>query len=255
MSLEPTTRFSARAPYYHKYRPHYPRAVLDTLEGYGLTPQAVVADIGAGTGISSELFLDYGCAVYAVEPNAEMRAACVQFYSDRPLQVVNGAAEATTLTSHTIDWVVAGQAFHWFDHGAAKAEFARILRLGGHVALFWNDRVPSSSAFVGDYNAVLDDFDIEKGTPSARAKELLATDEVLDEFFAPKGYDRHSLPNPIQYDWEGLQGRAISASYAPLPGHPRHDDMIAALRGVYDRHQVDGQVRMEYVTQVFVGRV
>jgi SAM-dependent methyltransferase len=255
MSLEPTTRFSARAPYYHRYRPRYPRAILDVLETHGLTPQAVVADVGAGTGISSELFLDYGCPVYAVEPNAEMRAACVQFYSNRPLQVINGAAEATTLASHTIDWVVAGQAFHWFDHAAAKAEFARILRLGGRVALFWNDRIPTVSDFVNEYNAVLDDFDIEKGTPSARAKELLAGDDVLDEFFAPHGFELHNLSNPVEYDWDGLQGRALSASYAPLPDHPRHAEMITALRTVYDRHQRDGLVQMDYVTKLYIGRV
>ena len=97
-------------------------------------------------------------------------------------------------------------------------------------------------------------FDVEQGT-TPRAKELLATDEQLAEFFAPNGYDEHELQNPVFYDWDGLKGRALSSSYAPLPGHERHDEMITALREVYDRHHEGGQVRMDYVTRVYVGRL
>lgn len=255
MTSDSTTRFSVRVPYYHQFRPRYPKAVLNTLEDYGLTSESVLADIGAGTGISSELFLNYGCTVYAVEPNAEMRAASEHYYGDwLNFHAIDGSAEATTLADDTIDMVAAGQAFHWFDHAAAKNEFRRILRPNGHVALFWNDRADNVSPFVNEYNALMKRFDVEQGmTP--RAKELLATDEQLEEFFAPEGYDQHELPNPVTYDWERLQGRALSSSYAPLPGHARHDEMITALRDVYDRYQVDELVRMDYVTRVYIGRV
>lgn len=255
MTSDSTTRFSARVPFYHQFRPRYPQAVIDTLEGYGLTTGSIVADIGAGTGISAELFLNYGCTVYAVEPNAEMRAASEYYYGNQPnFRAVNGGAEATTLADHSIDWIVAGQAFHWFDHATARGEFARILRPNGYAALFWNDRADNLSPFVDEYNAVMKRFDVEQGA-TARAKELLATDEQLDAFFAPHGYELHALPNPVTYDWDSLQGRALSSSYAPLPGHERHSEMIAALREVYDRHQVGGQVRMDYVARVYVGHL
>ena len=255
MTSDSTTRFSARVPYYHLFRPRYPQAVLNTLGDYGLTSESVVADIGAGTGISSELFLNYGCTVYAVEPNAEMRAASEHYYGDwLNFHAIDGTAEATTLAEGTIDMIAVAQAFHWFDHAAARTEFARVLRPDGHVALFWNDRADNVSPFVNEYNALMKRFDVEQeATP--RAKELLASDEQLEEFFAPDGYDAHELANPVTYDWDGLQGRALSSSYAPLPGHERHEEMIAALREVYDRHQEGGRVRMDYVTRVYIGRV
>jgi SAM-dependent methyltransferase len=184
-----------------------------------------------------------------------MRAASEHYYGKQSnFHAIDGGAEATTLADHSIDWITAGQAFHWFDHAAAKIEFSRILRPSGRIALFWNDRADNVSPFVDEYNAVVKGFDVEQGgTP--RAKELLATDQQLEEFFAPDGYEEHELPNPVVYDWDSLQGRALSSSYVPLPGHERHGEMIAALRDVYDRHQVDGQVRMDYVTRVYVGRL
>lgn len=255
MNMQPTARFSARVPYYHTYRPRYPHSVIETLAGYSLAAESIVADIGAGTGISAELFLDHGCTVYAVEPNAEMRAASEHFYGDQPrFHAIDGTAEATTLADSSVDWVVAGQAFHWFDHAAAKLEFQRIVRPTGHVALFWNDRVEHVSPFVSDYNAVMRTFDIEKGS-TPRAQVLISDEQQITNFFAPHGYDEIALDNPITYDWDSLVGRAVSSSYAPLPGHEHHDEMVTALRRVFDAHQVDGRVQMDYVTRIYVGRV
>jgi len=72
----PTERFSTKVENYLKYRPHYPQAVLELLQReVGLVPEWVIADIGSGTGFSSELFLANGNRVFGVEPNAPMRAA------------------------------------------------------------------------------------------------------------------------------------------------------------------------------------
>lgn len=254
MTSDSAARFSDRVPYYHRFRPRYPAAMRDLLTACGLTAASVVADIGAGTGLSAEVFLDMGCTVYAIEPNDAMRAASEDYYRARPnFQALDGVAEATPLAAHSVDWIAAGQAFHWFDPAAAKAEFTRILRPDGRVILFWNDRADHRSPFVDEYNAVLKRFDIEQGgTP--RAKELLATDGQLSQFFAPHGFDEYEKPNPVSYDWDGLQGRALSSSYAPLHGQAGHAGMIAALRALYERYQVNGRVAMDYVTRIYIGR-
>src|SRR3954470_13160055 len=133
MNADPTRRFSNRVEDYIKYRPGYPRAVVGLLEDEcGLTRESVVADVGSGTGILSELFLSAGVRVYGVEPNREMREAGERLLAAYESFVsVDGRAEETTLADASADFVTAGQAFHWFEPASARREFRRILRDGG----------------------------------------------------------------------------------------------------------------------------
>jgi SAM-dependent methyltransferase len=256
---ESVSRFDVRVPYYHKFRPRYPAGLTALLtREIGLSPDWIVADIGAGTGISSEPFLALGCTVHAIEPNAGMRAAASEFQAGYPNFIPSeGKAEATGLPDASVNLVTAGQAFHWFDFAAARTEFQRILKPNGWVVLFWNDRVDDASDFVRDFNAALDAYDLDK-VISPRAKDLLlgSADGNIEQFYAPGGgYVKHTIPNPVTYDWDGLLGRAISASYCPLPGNPQHNAMKTSLRSVFDRYQSGGLVRMDYVTQVYIGNM
>ena len=115
--LDPTKRFSNRVENYLKYRPRYPAAIIPLLESEcGLTPETLVADVGSGTGFLTELFLKHGNRVLGVEPNAEMRSAGERLLAKYPTFCsVNAMAEATTLADSSIDLIIAGQAFHWFD--------------------------------------------------------------------------------------------------------------------------------------------
>ncbi|MBI1762477.1 MAG: class I SAM-dependent methyltransferase, partial [Acidobacteria bacterium] len=137
-----TTRFSDRVDNYVKYRPGYPPGVLEFLAAeVRLTSNAVIADLGSGTGFSAKLFLDNGNVVYGIEPNPEMRVAAEAFLRGYPnFRSLAGTAEATTLPADSADFVVAAQAFHWFDVAAASTEAKRILKLAGSGILLWNDR-------------------------------------------------------------------------------------------------------------------
>src|SRR5262245_7470678 len=97
--MDPTQRFSSRVENYIKYRPRYPPAVSETLTAEcQLTPASRVADIGSGTGILTELFLQNGNQVFAVEPNREMREAAERLLPHSPnFHSIEGRAEATTL--------------------------------------------------------------------------------------------------------------------------------------------------------------
>jgi ubiquinone/menaquinone biosynthesis C-methylase UbiE len=107
-------RFTNRVETYVKHRPSYPKEAIDYLFGnVGVTASSPIADVGAGTGIFSELLLERGCHVIAVEPNAAMREASVQKLGVYPGFIAwNGSAEATGLESESVDYITCAQAFH-----------------------------------------------------------------------------------------------------------------------------------------------
>src|SRR5688572_11145173 len=155
--MDSATRFSNRVDDYIKYRPGYPGAIVDFLTAAcGLTPAAVIADVGSGTGILSELFLKQGNRVFGVEPNQEMREAAERILAGYPsFTSVAGSAEATSLPAQSVDYITAAQAFHWFERERARAEFERILKPGGWVLLLWNERRTDTTAFLRDYEELL----------------------------------------------------------------------------------------------------
>jgi SAM-dependent methyltransferase len=252
-NLDSTKRFSSRVADYVKYRPSYPPQLVDVCrEQMGLTPASDVADIGSGTGISTELFLKNGNTVHGVEPNAEMRAAAEQMLATRysNFRSVNGTAEATTLPDDSVDFILAAQAYHWFDKAAASREFKRVLRPGGHVVIVWNDRKTDTSPLLAGYDQLLRKY----GTDYKQVSRTTTSIEDLAHTFGVP-FLRMAFPNGQRFDFEGLQGRAMSASYSPQPGNPVHEPFMAGLRKLFDANQRDGHVIFEYETEVFFGRL
>lgn len=246
---DPIRRFSNRVDDYVKYRPDYPGAVLACLvEETGLKPSWMIADIGSGTGILSRLFLENGNKVFGVEPNAEMREAGEQHLSKfGRFASVDGRAEATGLDPASVDLVSAAQAFHWFDMAEAKREFRRILAPGGWVTLVWNTRTPTSSPFMRDYEALLVEHALDYQEVDHRNLDV----EALESFF--DSYRRRVFNHFQDFDYAGLEGRLMSSSYAPSREHPKHRVIIEELKAVFDAHQREGIVRMEYDTEMYVG--
>ncbi len=248
-----TVRFSSRVAAYVRYRPRYPAAIVPALaRECGLAPEAVIADLGSGTGFLAELFLENGNLVYGVEPNREMREAGARLLARYPrFTSVDGRAEATTLAAASVELVTAGQAFHWFDRPAARREFARILKPSGWVVLVWNVRRKTATAFLRAYERLLLEYSIDYRT----VDHSNVTDEVIADFFAPGTFTVLSFENPQVFDYDGLEGRLMSSSYVPESGHPNHAPMLAALRGLFAEHQVAGTVTFEHDTRLYVGRL
>jgi len=247
-----TGRFSNRVRDYVSGRPGYPDAVVPWIvETFGLGSSSSVADIGAGTGIPSALFLRHGFTVFAVEPNDAMREAAVAALgSDPRFRAVAAPAEATTLPATSVDAVVAAQAFHWFDRAAFRAECARILRPQGVVALFWNVRRVNGSPFAADYEALLRTY----GTDYLKVRHENVTEAELARFFDGP-FERRVFDNIQVLDRDGLRARLLSSSYVPAAGHERHGPMLAALDELYEAYQQDGVVRMEYELRAYAARL
>jgi SAM-dependent methyltransferase len=156
--------FGSAAHLYDSVRPTYPaEAIAWALGGAALSEvpapavvddnppparQLSVLDLGAGTGLLTAVLLALGHVVVAVEPDERMRAVAAERTS--AARVLAGNAEDIPLPDASVDAVVVGQAYHWFEPQRALPQIRRVLREGGVFAPVWNirdDRVPWVAAF------------------------------------------------------------------------------------------------------------
>ena len=249
----PTGRFSDRVADYERYRPGYPPEVGALLrDGCGVGPGSVVADVGAGTGISTQVVADLGAEVVAIEPNDAMREAAEHRFAGSSLvRVTNGSAEATGLPDGCVDVVFAGQSFHWFDHAAARTEFARILRPGGWVVLAWNERSTTASSFLAGYEQLLR----ERAVDYAQVDHRNVGDAGVEAFFAPNPVRIHHFANEQVFDRDGFVGRALSSSYVPGIDDPERAPFVEALDVLFAERCVDDRVTWVYDTTVYLGHL
>jgi SAM-dependent methyltransferase len=253
-SVNPTGRFSGRVAAYRRYRSRYPREIIPLLhERCGLTPESIVADIGAGTGMLAELFLENGNTVFAVEPNAEMRAACEELTAQFPqLTCVDGTAEATRLPDGSIDLIAVGRAFHWFDHAKCRPEFKRILRPGGWVVLVGQGpRRANDDGVQRDYQEILR----EHGIDYARLYSRYNVKEAVKGFFEDGALQQAEFPGYEELTYEGLEGHTLSLSVTPQPGHPGYPAMREALKAYFEKYQRDGKMRLPTNCHIYMGQL
>ena len=252
MSKNTLERFSNRVENYVKYRPTYPAEVLRTFENeMNLQKTHVVADIGAGTGISARVFLENGNTVFGVEPNAAMRGAAKDFLKDYSnFQAINGTAENTTLADESVDFIVAAQAFHWFNPEKTRAEFKRILKNDGFATLIWNERQLDTNDFLRAYERLL----IRFGTDYEQTRHDNIADETLRAFFK-KDYGRASFPNVQTLDFDGLKGRILSSSYMPNDGDENFAPMLAELRELFADYEKDSRIEILYTTNIYYAQI
>jgi SAM-dependent methyltransferase len=248
------TRFTRTVENYVKYRPHYPYAIVEFLQSAcHITPAMTVADIASGTGFLAEIFLRHGNPVIGIEPNAEMRAAGQHYLRNYPnFTSLSATAEATTLPPHSVDLITAGQAFHWFDRERSRREFVRVLKPQGWVMLAWNiaryDRSPFMSAYEQIWHKYL--------APRSNGETDPQTVEAgIQAWFSPNAVNVQAFENAQVLDYAGLRGRVLSSSYSPAPEHPSYAPMLAELEAIFQNHQVDGKVTIEYECRVCYGQL
>ena len=250
--LDPTKRFTNRVENYLRYRPRYPPEIIPLLEKEcGLTRNSVIADIGSGTGLLTELFLQNGNRVLGLEPNGEMRAAGERLLAKYAnFTSLDATAENTTLADGSIDFVTAGQAFHWFNREKTRAEFARILKSNGWVVIVWNGYRPERTPLLKGYHEVL----LRYGTDYRDVRREIE-DTRVHRFFPSGAYQVARFEFQQTFDFEGFKGRTLSASYAPQFGEPNYEPMLIELREVFEANQTDGRVTFDYETEVYYGRL
>lgn len=244
-------RFSRRVADYVKYRPSYPPALVQTLvDEAGLRPEWSVADIGSGTGFSSEQFLRFGCKVTGVEPNADMRAAGDTYLAGYPnFNSVEGVAEETGLADGTIDMVTAGQALHWFRLPLARIEFDRIVRPGGILAFFWNERSSTATPFMAHYMDVMERYTVEQRIAHHQDVDPAA----LAYLYANGVFESRRIAWLTQLSLEQAVGRAFSSSYMPRRDSAEGAPMEAEIAALFDQFGENGVVDFHYETELYFG--
>ncbi len=237
------TRFDRRADDYARYRPSYPAAAIDAIfAGLGEPAALRALDVGAGTGISGRLLAERGARVVGVEPNAEMREAAVA----TGLEVRPGHADELGLEDGSVDLVTSFQAFHWFATPEVVAEFARVLRPGGRLALVWNER-DDDDPFTRAYGELIESFGDRKALATLRNGSAFVSDLLRGALGEVR---LQSFPNRQRLDEAGLIGRVRSSSYVPREG-PEYERLLRALHDLFTTHAVAGGLDIVYRTDVF----
>ena len=247
-----TQRFSSRVGNYVRYRPGYPSAVIDLLKNEcGLTPTSRhrrcrfghrhLHPHAAGER-QPRVWRGTECR------NAQSRGGILRAYPS--FTSVAGTAEATTLADHSVDFVTAAQAAHWFDREKARREFIRICRPGGWTVLLWNERRTGSTPFLREYEQLL----LEYGTDYQSVRHERTTEQI-ETFFAPSPFQFRLLNISRNSTMPALEGRLLSSSYTPQAGRPGYAPMLRELRRIFDAHQQNGRVAFEYDTLVYYGQL
>jgi ubiquinone/menaquinone biosynthesis C-methylase UbiE len=248
--IDPTERFSDRVEHDVNGRPTYPTAIIGLLESeFGFDEFKVIADIGSGTGISAELFLRNGNRVFGVEPNTAMRKAAERLLAQYPRFVsMSGSAEATTLKDASCDVLVAGQAFHWFDKHRAVREFRRIAEPESTTVLMWNDRTAST-----EFMVAYEQFIRQYSTDYKEVNHKNISEDTIAEFLSPSKVNRYEFHHDRLQDCEGLRSLVLSSSYMPNRQHARFEEMLGALRYLFNSYEDRGVVRFEYEARLSCG--
>jgi SAM-dependent methyltransferase len=253
MIADPTKRFTDRVSNYVKYRPGYPSEVLDFLREEGnLSEGSMIADVGSGTGIFTDLLLKQGYKVFAVEPNEAMQHAAVdQLGSNKNFTPVNGTAEATTLADSAVEMIVCAQAFHWFNSEKTRLEFKKILKEDGHAALIWNNREADTDEFSIAYESLLKQDSVDYNKVNHRNVK----DIDFKSFFRDGQYKVVKYPNEQVFDEDGLLGRAFSSSYVPDENSVDGKKFKEVLTELFANYNKNGSVSFRYQTEVYFGQI
>jgi SAM-dependent methyltransferase len=250
--MDTTDKFTTKAEAYARFRPDFALDAIDTiLIQTGIGTQSVVADIGAGTGILTRHFVEKVALIYAVEPNDAMRsyaeANLGEYTSFRSL---NTRAEETTIPETSVDLILVGQALDWFDPFPTSAEFQRIVKPGGFLAVISNPpEIPDTPLKLAVRGLFREEFGFnfeESSHPDNQPPNF---------YFGHDDFIHTRFPNPVPENWESFFGGICSASFAPDPEHPRFKDFSKAAREVFEQFQQDAVITMPFETELWLGKI
>lgn len=241
-----TKRFDGKGEIYAKARPKYSEKLFEYLN---IKSGSAVADIGSGTGIFTKPLLERGCSVFAVEPNEDMRKKAEEkLKSYENFISVDGTASQTKLKDNSVDFVVAAQAFHWFDPEDFRKECKRILKPHGKIIIAYNSRDTKAEC-----TKALADLRKEFN-PEFHGFSNGISEEKCLEFFGNK-CDIFKAENNQTYDRQGYINRVLSSSYSLKEGDERYSEYLGKIEKIFDEFSVDGKITVPAYTVAYIGKI
>lgn len=232
-------QFNGKAQFYNS-RPTYPQECIDYLiNKFNLNPDSVIADIGAGTGILTKPFLDFGCSVYAVEPNDDMFLELNKQLSRYPnVEYLKNSAEKTDIPSYSCDAVVVGTAFHWFDKDRFHTECKRILKNNKNVAIL----------------RIANNTEADKQIDKIQGHSEQDLNEAK-QFFGVGFVEHISFEYVQSFDEERHINNLLSSATAPLPNDTSFDAYVIRCKNVFAKYFVNGPAELPFVVNCYIGKL
>lgn len=240
--------FNNKAKDYANGRPTYPKEILDKLIELGIDKNSNIADIGAGTGLFTNMLCELGSNIFAIEPNLEMINECKEYCDYSNIRFICAPAEKTTLEDNSIDMITIAQAFHWFDKKLCKIEFKRILRENGHVLTIWNS-LEEDNDFTKDYMNLIHKYEIKTNAGNS----YFNADKEKFDFFG-QDFEKVYYDNYQRMTLNSLISNAVSISYTPSKADKEYNEFIDKVTDLFNRYNKEGYVTFHYKTEISIGK-
>ena len=238
--------FGSDAERYDRARPSYPDALIEKV--LAEAPGKAVLDVGVGTGIVARQFLQRGCTVLGVDPDARMAAQATA----TGVEVEIATFESWEPAGRRFDAAVAGMTWHWVDPVAGAAKAQRVLVEGGLLALFWNvAQAPREldEGFAEVFRRIVPEVPAySAGDRAGRAYDAFL-DKAADGMRTAGGFGR---PEIWRFDWDLDYTREAWLDHVPTSGGfsridpKRQQALLEGIGEVLDR--AGGHFTMHWTT-------
>ena len=236
--------FSGKEVNYSLYRPGYHPSLIDYVKNI-IPKNAIVADIGCGTGILTKQLLDNNIKTIGIEPNVDMLNKAKKYLSGYKCKFINAYAENTLLDNNSIDLIVIATALHWFNLDDFIKESKRILKSNGKVAVIYNN--------MDKGNSVVDEYlDIHRTLCPKYRGGFDKLELTYNNMFS-NNYEMHDYKFNQEFSYDEFIGYVKSLSYALKENDDNYDEYIFRLNRLFDKYSKNGKILFPMTTTLALG--
>jgi ubiquinone/menaquinone biosynthesis C-methylase UbiE len=230
---------------YAKYRRDYPEKSYKLIYNFCPSVEAIVLDIGCGTGIVTKHLSSY----YKNITGTDREIAMTDFAKDdnKNLKFISAKAEELPFENESFDLVTVATAYHWFDFDLAGKEIFRVLKPSGKMCVFWRMDISKSRNYLPQfaYDNLIKLISI---IPKA------SREPITEEIFTRVGFSnvkKEEFAFEDTYTKEEILGYVQSHSTFNLLDDKQKEEYIRLNEEAVDQYLVDGIFTFEQLVRMF----